>query len=115
MPDPPRAIFWSFPRPDHLAIGICAQADAGATAGALPHEDERDGSMHGHCARRAAVGTLFSWPIHVALAIAREFGALEAGGPGWLLTGDAAGLVDPITREGIFFPLLSGQLAADAL
>ena len=33
-PDPPGYI-WSFPRPGHLAIGICAQADAGIGAGAL--------------------------------------------------------------------------------
>src|SRR6185436_11397283 len=32
--DPPGYI-WSFPRPDHLAIGICAQADAGASAAML--------------------------------------------------------------------------------
>src|SRR5438105_2711232 len=32
--DPPGYI-WSFPRPDHLAIGICAQADAGVGAAAL--------------------------------------------------------------------------------
>jgi len=32
-----------------------------------------------------------------------------------MLTGDAAGLVDPITREGIFFALWSGAIAADAL
>lgn len=32
-----------------------------------------------------------------------------------MLAGDAAGLVDPITREGIFFALRSGQLAAAAL
>jgi flavin-dependent dehydrogenase len=31
-----------------------------------------------------------------------------------LLTGDAAGLVDPVTREGIYFALLSGAWAADA-
>ena len=36
-------------------------------------------------------------------------------GDGWLLAGDAAGLVDPITREGIYFALRSGQLAAAAL
>jgi hypothetical protein len=30
------------------------------------------------------------------------------------VAGDAAGLVDPITREGIYFALLSGQWAADA-
>jgi len=35
--------------------------------------------------------------------------------PRELLVGDAAGLVDPITREGIFFALLSGQLAADSI
>ena len=32
-----------------------------------------------------------------------------------MLLGDAAGLVDPITREGIFFALRSGSLAAAAL
>ena len=39
--------------------------------------------------------------------------ALE--GPGWMLLGDAAGLVDPLTREGIYYALLSAQWAADAL
>lgn len=32
-----------------------------------------------------------------------------------LLTGDAAGLVDPITAEGISYALLSGRLAAEAI
>ena len=32
-----------------------------------------------------------------------------------MLAGDAAGLVDPITREGIYFALLSGEWAAEAL
>ena len=32
-----------------------------------------------------------------------------------MLVGDAAGLVDPITREGIFFALQSATMAADAL
>jgi flavin-dependent dehydrogenase len=32
-----------------------------------------------------------------------------------MLAGDAAGLVDPITREGIFFALLSGEHAATSL
>src|SRR6185436_19037843 len=33
--DDPAGYIWSFPRPTHLAIGICAQADAGITAAAL--------------------------------------------------------------------------------
>jgi flavin-dependent dehydrogenase len=32
-----------------------------------------------------------------------------------MLVGDAAGLVDPLTREGIYYALLSGRWAADAL
>ena len=41
--DPPGYI-WSFPRPTHLAIGICAQADAGVTAAALRAQAARSGS-----------------------------------------------------------------------
>ncbi len=36
-------------------------------------------------------------------------------GPRWLLLGDAAGLVDPLTREGIFYALLSGEMAARSI
>jgi flavin-dependent dehydrogenase len=32
-----------------------------------------------------------------------------------MLLGDAAGLVDPLTREGIYYALASGQWAAEAL
>ena len=39
---------------------------------------------------------------------------MTVAGPEWFLAGDAAGLVDPITREGIYFALRSGELAAQA-
>ena len=32
-----------------------------------------------------------------------------------MLLGDAAGLVDPLTREGIYYALLSGLWAAEAI
>ena len=107
--DPPGYI-WSFPRPDHLAIGICAQADAGATAGDLRARTERWIRATG-LARGAAL-TPYSWPIPSLGA--RDFEAPLAG-PRWLLAGDAAGLVDPITREGIFFALQSAEHAAAAI
>jgi flavin-dependent dehydrogenase len=55
----------------------------------------------------------YSWPIPSlpAADLARE----RPAGPGWLLVGDAAGLVDPLTREGIYFALKSGEWAAEAL
>jgi flavin-dependent dehydrogenase len=108
--DPPGYI-WSFPRPDHLAIGICAQADAGITADALRSRTAEWIAATG-IARGARVEP-YSWPIPSLSA--RDFGSLELAGPRWGLVGDAAGLVDPITREGIYFALVSGQWIADAL
>jgi len=115
----PPGYFWSFPRPDHLAIGVCGSA-AVSTSPSLR-------------ARAAAwglgvLGTLraeppasspqpplrpYSWPIP-SLA-ARDFDALPIAGPRWALAGDAAGLVDPLTREGIYFALASGLWIAGAV
>src|SRR5207247_7639693 len=108
--DPP-GYLWSFPRPDHLAIGVCAQADAGATAEAL-RARTADWMSRTRLAGDARLEP-YSWPI--PSLDARGFGALDLARPGWALAGDAAGLVDPITREGIYFALVSGQWIAEAL
>ena len=55
----------------------------------------------------------YAWPIPSLSAHDLQTQALA--GPGWMLVGDAAGLVDPITREGIFFALQSASSAAEAL
>jgi flavin-dependent dehydrogenase len=105
--DPPGYI-WSFPRPDHLAIGICAQADAGVSVGAL-----RSATAAWIRSTRVAGDaplTPYSWPIPSLRAA--DFAQLTLAGSRWCLAGDAAGLVDPITREGIFFALQSGAFAA---
>jgi geranylgeranyl reductase family protein len=108
--DPPGYI-WSFPRPDHLAIGICAQADSGAPARALR-------AVVARWIRRAGLAPEaslrpYAWPIPTLSA--GDVDRLAVAGPGWALLGDAAGLVDPITREGIFFALQSAELAAGAI
>lgn len=106
--DEPSGYLWSFPRPDHLAVGVCAQADI-ATSPQLLQLCEHwiDVNVTGGTRER------YGWPIpsltEAALLAERPWG------DGWMLVGDAAGLVDPITREGIFFALLSGQLAAESL
>jgi geranylgeranyl reductase family protein len=108
--DEPRGYLWSFPRPGHLAVGACAQADVTSTA-----------EMHAVTDRwldayEPAVGLprrRYAWPIP-SLSGA-DLDAEQPGGDGWMLLGDAAGLVDPITREGIFFAVRSGLLAAAAL
>jgi menaquinone-9 beta-reductase len=107
--DPPGYI-WSFPRPTHLAVGICAQADAGASIATL-----RNTAAAWIRAARVAEGArleAYSWPIPSLNAA--DFSRLILAGRRWCLAGDAAGLVDPITREGIFFALQSGAFAAQA-
>jgi flavin-dependent dehydrogenase len=108
--DPPGYI-WSFPRPDHLAIGICSQADAGVGAAAL-REQTAAWIAATRIAERATLEP-YAWPIPSLSA--QDFDALSPAGPRWALVGDAAGLVDPITREGIFFAIASGEWIAEAL
>ena len=55
----------------------------------------------------------YSWPIPSLPMQAWAEGV--PSGQRWLLAGDAAGLVDPLTREGIYYALRSGELAATAL
>jgi flavin-dependent dehydrogenase len=108
--DPP-GYLWSFPRPDHLAVGICAQADAGVSP-------ERLRTRAATWIDQAGLGrgerlVSYSWPIPSLDAHAAS--TMPCSGDGWLLVGDAAGFVDPITREGIFFALLSADHAAASM
>jgi len=126
----PAGYVWSFPRQDHLAIGICApagesstgllrealrawlEADATADPAAGDAASPESPHLHRHLARRAR-RTWYAWPIPSLRA--GDWQRPVLAGPGWLLAGDAAGLVDPITREGIYFALQSGAFAAEAI
>ena len=110
MVEPP-GYLWSFPRPDHLAVGVCARAIEGATAGDLRAQSLEWIQSHG--LNNGADLRQYAWPIPSA-GFGRS-GDLRAAGERWMLVGDAAGLVDPLTREGIYYALLSGEWAADAV
>jgi geranylgeranyl reductase family protein len=106
----PPGYLWAFPRRDHVAVGVGAQADESSSAGLLEIASRwirRNLSHDGARLER------YSWPIPSlgVDAIDRE----RPSGDRWMLAGDAGGLVDPITREGIFFALASGQAAAESL
>jgi flavin-dependent dehydrogenase len=108
--DRPRGYLWSFPRPGHLAVGTCAQADEST---ATEMQAVTDRWLDGYAPAAGRRRRRYAWPIP-SLASADLDAELPAG-DGWMLLGDAAGLVDPITREGIFFALRSGMLAAEAM
>ncbi len=79
---------WVFPRSDHASIGWCAQGTRGSE------------TIQGFGER--GVGALIpSFRGEVAARAPVE-------GPGFALVGDAAGAVDPITREGIHHAMATG-------
>ena len=102
---------WSFPRPDHLAVGICTAAAHRAASRDLRAQSGAWIQHHGFNRHTRLVP--YAWPIPSIGFQSRR--SIALGGRGWMLLGDAAGLVDPLTREGIYYALLSGQWAADAL
>ena len=65
-----------------------------------------------HLAPRAAFEP-YAWPIPSLTAA--DYKSMPLAGARWALVGDAAGLVDPITREGIYFALRSGDMLAETL
>jgi len=108
--DRPRGYLWSFPRRDHLAVGACAQADETTTR---ELHAIVDGWLDGYPLATGRRRRRYAWPIPSLSAA--ELDAERLSGDRWMLLGDAAGLVDPITREGIYFALRSGSLAAAAI
>ncbi len=100
---------WSFPRTDHLSIGICGKA-GDCTMGELRERLRGFIRRFGYSMEGAAV---FS---HLLPALEVEtWSNLRLAGQGWALAGDSAGLVDPLTGEGIYYAMRSGELLADSL
>jgi geranylgeranyl reductase len=104
---------WSFPRLDHLAAGICAPLSAARPA-ALWERCRRfvadlPGGPGGEAVRREPYAALIPAPVW------DRSGRMVVESDGWALLGDAAGAVDPLTRQGIHYAMESALLWADAI
>ncbi len=98
---------WVFPRQGHLSVGICGKGESAQMLRARLEQYmlERD------------------IPLKDATFYSHMLPSLESGGwrtnrvagEGWLAVGDAGGLVDPITGEGLYYALRSGDLASQAI
>ena len=106
----PAGYLWSFPRHDHLAVGACGQANETSSADLLTASADW---IREHTDAASTDMTRYSWPIPSLSEAQLE--AERPAGDRWVLVGDAAGLVDPITREGLYFALASSILAAESL
>jgi len=95
---------WVFPRCGHLSVGICGKGEA---AGSLRRRLEVYMSQHDISWKDA---TFYS---HLLPSLdASSWRGNRVSGDGWMAVGDAAGLVDPITGEGLYYAIRSGDLAA---
>jgi len=98
---------WVFPRSGHLSVGICGKGESAQSLRArLEQYMEQKGiaykgaSFYGHM-----LPSLESpgWKTN------------RVAGDGWMAVGDAGGLVDPITGEGLYYAMRSGDLASQVL
>ena len=114
FPDAADAYCWIFPRPGGMSVGIAydpGRLSRGAGAAVLGRFLDR----HLPAGSAAlASGRRYRYPIPVYGARTRP--AIErAARSRILLVGDAAGVADPLTREGIRWAILSGSWAAESL
>jgi flavin-dependent dehydrogenase len=100
---------WAFPRPDHLSVGIC---------GSMSRHNSRElktilGEFLVSEGLNARGAKVFS---HVLPSPKAEtLRSRSVVGANWALIGDAAAWVDPVTGEGIYYAMKSGEILADCL
>jgi geranylgeranyl reductase family protein len=95
---------WVFPRSGHLSVGICGKGEPAQALRARleTYMDERG------IPRKEA--TFYS---HMLPSLESSgWRGNRVAGEGWLAVGDAGGLVDPITGEGLYYAIRSGDLAS---
>jgi len=110
-PPPLSGYLWLFPRPDHVGVGLCAPL-AQVPSARLWEVLERE-VARSFPALLEVEGERYAHTIpHPS---ADPAALLQIAGPKWALLGDAAGLADPITGEGIGPALASAVELARAL
>jgi geranylgeranyl reductase family protein len=98
---------WVFPRCGHLSVGICGK---GESAQCLRARLERYMDERG----MSRVNATFYGHMLPSLEL-RGWRNNRLAGDGWIAVGDAGGLVDPITGEGLYYAIRSGDLASRLL
>jgi flavin-dependent dehydrogenase len=98
---------WVFPRCGHLSVGICGKGEPAQAMRARLEQymirkgiSYKDASFYGHMLPSLEHS---GWKNN------------RLSGEGWLAVGDAGGLVDPITGEGLYYAMRSGDLAGEVV
>ncbi|MCK4634451.1 MAG: geranylgeranyl reductase family protein [Candidatus Aenigmarchaeota archaeon] len=98
---------WIFPRGDHTSIGICAELKDGKGLKELLDEFIKE--------YYPKIKILSTYSALVPTITDTNFFKIPCTGENWVLIGDAAGHVDPISSEGISYAFWSGELASKSI
>jgi geranylgeranyl reductase family protein len=100
---------WIFPRVDHFSAGICGKLPGKSTADLRRLLEDSLPQLG-----LSFAGAKFY--AHVLPSLRPETLRNSAvSGEGWAMIGDAAGFVDPITGEGLYYAMRSAELISQAL
>ncbi len=102
---------WSFPRPNHISYGLITRSDPGWTSRAKTLLTNFIVADLGADVLEQA--EFYSAPVPCLGP--RSWKKNQIAGDRWALVGDAAGLVDPITGEGIYYAFRSAEILADTI
>lgn len=95
---------WIFPKGDHFSVGVGGPASLSRYL-----KSYAEGFINASGIRFTRTRSLKAWPIPVRI----RKGVFHSGRV--LVAGDAAGLADPLTGEGILYAVRSAALAAQAV
>lgn len=100
---------WLFPRSDHLSVGICGSMAAHTSQQLRDH-------LHAFMREEGveSIGARFYSHVLPSPQV-RTLSERPVVGDHWALVGDAAAWVDPLTGEGLFYAMRSGELLGKSL
>jgi len=100
---------WSFPRADHISLGICGSM-ATHTSGELRTH------LHTFAAQEKFATENAKFYSHVLPSPQeRTLSGRPVIGKNWAMCGDAAAWVDPLTGEGLFYAMRSGEILGQSI
>jgi flavin-dependent dehydrogenase len=100
---------WSFPRNDHLSVGICGSMSSHTSS-------ELRGHLQTFVEKHNIETEGAKFYSHVLPSPQeRTLSQRNVLGRNWALVGDAAAWVDPLTGEGLFYAIRSGELLGRSL
>jgi geranylgeranyl reductase family protein len=105
--DDKNGYIWAFPRSDHTSLGIGIELNK--SQGIEKDLDSFIEQYYPNIKKKS------KWAALIPTIKNLKTYKIPVAGNNWILIGDAASHVDPITGEGIIYALWSGELAAKAI